>query len=184
MARILLGVTGGISAYKAVELARLADQGRPLGARDPDRGEPASSSGAATFEGITGAPVLSREFERDPAGGAYPGEPRPDHDPISHLELVAPLRRLLHRAGERQHDRQAGRRARPTTCVTAAYLACPAPVIVAPAMNNRMYEHPATQANLGAAARARRACGGARRGARSPRAASGGWAAWPSRPTC
>ena len=32
--------------------------------------------------------------------------------------------------------------------VTAAYLACASPVLVAPAMNNHMYEHPATQANL------------------------------------
>ncbi len=32
--------------------------------------------------------------------------------------------------------------------VSAAYLACPAPVVMAPAMNNRMYEHPATQSNI------------------------------------
>jgi phosphopantothenoylcysteine decarboxylase/phosphopantothenate--cysteine ligase len=32
--------------------------------------------------------------------------------------------------------------------LTAAYLACPSPVVLAPAMNNRMYEHPATEANL------------------------------------
>ena len=44
--------------------------------------------GRATFEGITGAPVLVDEFERDPVRGAYPGEQPPDHDPISHLELV------------------------------------------------------------------------------------------------
>ena len=47
--------------------------------------------GRATFEGITGAPVLVEEWERDPARGAYPGEQAPDHDPISHLELAAPL---------------------------------------------------------------------------------------------
>ena len=48
--------------------------------------------GRATFEGVTGAPVLVDEFERDPARGAYPGEPAPSHDPISHLELVrAPM---------------------------------------------------------------------------------------------
>ena len=45
--------------------------------------------GRATFEGITGAPVLVDEFERDPARGAFPGEPSPDHDPISHLEIAA-----------------------------------------------------------------------------------------------
>ena len=43
--------------------------------------------GRATFEGVTGAPVLVDEFEPDPARGAFPAIP-PDHDPISHLELV------------------------------------------------------------------------------------------------
>src|ERR671915_1478401 len=88
MARILVGVTGGISAYKAVELVRLA-----TGAGHSVRviQTPASLSfvGKATFEGVTGAPVLVDEFEADPARGAFPGEPAPDHDPISHLELVA-----------------------------------------------------------------------------------------------
>src|SRR5918996_673693 len=87
MARILLGVTGGIAAYKAVELVRLA-----TGAGHSVRviQTPASLNfvGRATFEGVTGAPVLVEEFERDPARGAFPGEPAPDHDPISHLELV------------------------------------------------------------------------------------------------
>src|SRR5918994_6572410 len=88
MARILVGVTGGISAYKAVELARLA-----IGAGHAVRvvQTPASLSfvGKATFEGITGAPVLVDEFDADPARGAFPGDPAPDHAPISHLELVA-----------------------------------------------------------------------------------------------
>src|SRR3954466_8196422 len=87
MARILLGVTGGISAYKAVELVRLAPKaGRAVRVVQT----PASLQfvGAATFEGITGAPVLVDEFEPDPARGAFPGEPVPDREPISHLELV------------------------------------------------------------------------------------------------
>src|SRR5687767_9576661 len=87
MARILLGVTGGISAYKAVELTRLAGKaGHSV--RVVQTRSSLEFVGRATFEGITGAPVLVGEFERDPAGGAYPGEPRPEHDAISHLELV------------------------------------------------------------------------------------------------
>src|SRR3954453_2804434 len=86
MARILLGVSGGIAAYKAVELVRLA-----TGAGHSVRviQTPASLEfvGRATFEGVTGAPVLVGEFERDPARGAFPGEAAPAHDPISHLEL-------------------------------------------------------------------------------------------------
>ena len=102
MARILLGVSGGIAAYKAVELVRLATA---AGHSVRVVQTPASLQfvGRATFEGVTGAPVLVDEFEPDPARGAYPGEPAPDHDPISHLELVAPLRRAL-----------ASRRRRPT----------------------------------------------------------------------
>ncbi len=72
MARILLGVSGGIAAYKAVELVRLA-----LKADHAVRviQTPASLNfvGRATFEGITGAPVLVDEFERDPTRGAFPG---------------------------------------------------------------------------------------------------------------
>ena len=87
VARILLGVSGGIAAYKAVELVRLATR---AGHSVRVIQTPAAQQfvGAATFEGVTGAPVLTGEFERDPARGAYPGEPAPDHDPISHLELV------------------------------------------------------------------------------------------------
>src|ERR671935_122981 len=88
MGRILIGVTGGISAYKAVELCRLAIK---AGHSVRVVQTPASLNfvGRATFEGITGAPVLADEFEADPARGAFPGDPAPDHDPISHLELVA-----------------------------------------------------------------------------------------------
>src|ERR687886_1889874 len=85
--RLLLGVTGGIAAYKSVELARLA-----IKAGHSVRVVQTPSSlrfvGKATFEGITGAPVLTDEFEPDPARGAYPGDPAPDHAPISHLALV------------------------------------------------------------------------------------------------
>src|SRR3954451_9348646 len=87
MARILVGVTGGISAYKAVELVRLAIRaGHSVRAIQT----PASLRfvGKATFEGITGAPVLVEEFEPDPARGAFPGDPAPDHAPIAHLELI------------------------------------------------------------------------------------------------
>ena len=44
--------------------------------------------GAASFEAITGAPVLCSEFEPYLARGSYPGEPLPEWAPISHLALV------------------------------------------------------------------------------------------------
>ena len=146
MARILLGVTGGISAYKSVELARLAIK---AGHAVRIVQTPASTRfvGAATFEGITGAPVLTDEFEADPARGAFPGDPAPDHAPISHLELV------------RRADAYAIVPASANTIaklangladnlLTSAALASPAPLVVAPAMNDRMWRHPATQANV------------------------------------
>jgi phosphopantothenoylcysteine decarboxylase/phosphopantothenate--cysteine ligase len=146
VARILLGVSGGIAAYKAVELVRLATA---AGHAVRVVQTPASLSfvGRATFEGVTGAPVLVEEFERDPARGAYPGEPAPDHDAISHLELarradvfcIAP-------ASANTIAKLAGGLA--DNLLTGAALACTAPLVVAPAMNNHMYEHPATRANV------------------------------------
>jgi phosphopantothenoylcysteine decarboxylase / phosphopantothenate---cysteine ligase len=146
MARILLGASGGISAYKAVELARLATKaGHALRVLQT----PASVQfvGRATFEGITGAPVLVDEFERDPARGAFPGERGPDHDPIGHLELASRCDvYCIAPASANTIAKLAAGLA--DNMVTAAYLACTSPIVVAPAMNNRMYEHPATQANL------------------------------------
>jgi phosphopantothenoylcysteine decarboxylase/phosphopantothenate--cysteine ligase len=146
VARLLVGVSGGIAAYKAVELVRLATA---AGHAVRVVQTPASLNfvGRVTFEGVTGAPVLVDEFERDPARGAYPGEPAPSHDPISHLELVrradlfcvAPasantLAKLAHGLAD--------------NLLTSAALASTAPLVVAPAMNNHMYEHAATRDNL------------------------------------
>lgn len=146
MARLLLGVSGGIAAYKALETARLAvKQGHALRVIQT----PASERfvGRASFEAITGAPVLTSEFEPDPARGAYPGEGPTDRAPISHLALVeradlyliAPATaNTLAKLAHGQAD----------NLLTTAALAASCPVLVAPAMNDRMYEHPATRANL------------------------------------
>src|SRR5204863_4531655 len=88
VARILLGVSGGIAAYRAIELARLATRAGH-GVRVLMTPTAESFVGRASFEGIVGAPVLVDEFGRDPMRGAFPGEPAPDHDPIGHLELAA-----------------------------------------------------------------------------------------------
>jgi phosphopantothenoylcysteine decarboxylase/phosphopantothenate--cysteine ligase len=146
MARILLGVSGGIAAYKAVELVRLATR---AGHSVRVVQTPAAHRfvGAATFEGVTGAPVLTGEFDRDPARGAYPGEPAPDHDPISHLELVRRCDAyVIAPASANTIAKLAAGLA--DNLLTSAALACTSPLIVAPAMNNAMYEHAATRANL------------------------------------
>jgi phosphopantothenoylcysteine decarboxylase/phosphopantothenate--cysteine ligase len=103
--------------------------------------------GAASFAALTGAPVLTDEFERDPARGAFGDQEPPSHDPASHLELVrnadayliAPasantVAKLAHGLAD--------------NLLTSAALAASCPVLVAPAMNHHMWEHPATQANL------------------------------------
>jgi phosphopantothenoylcysteine decarboxylase / phosphopantothenate---cysteine ligase len=146
LARILLGVSGGIAAYKAVELVRLA-----TGAGHSVRviQTPASLEfvGRATFEGVTGAPVLVNEFEADPARGAFPGDPASDHSPISHLELVARADVfVIAPASANTLAKLAAGLA--DNLLTSAALANTAPLVIAPAMNNRMYQHPATQANL------------------------------------
>lgn len=146
MARVLLGVSGGIAAYKALELARLATVAGH-GVRVVMTEGAGRFVGAASFEGIVGAPVLTSEFERDPLRGAFPGDARPGHDPIGHLEvaincdayLVAPASaNTLAKLATGIAD----------SMLTTSFLACTAPRLVAPAMNNRMYSNAATQANL------------------------------------
>ena len=146
MARILLGVSGGIAAYKALEFARLATREghavRVLMTRAAER-----FVGATSFEGIVGAPVLSDEFERDPARGAFPGDPAPEHDPIGHLEVVANADAyLIAPASANTVAKLAAGLA--DSMVTTSFLACSAPRLVAPAMNDRMYRDAATQSNL------------------------------------
>jgi phosphopantothenoylcysteine decarboxylase/phosphopantothenate--cysteine ligase len=146
MARVLLGVSGGIAAYKALELARLATLAGH-GVRVLMTETATRFVGAASFEGIVGAPVLVSEFERDPMRGAFPGERAPDHDPIGHLELAANCDAyLVAPASANTIAKLAGGFA--DSILTTSFLACPAPRLLAPAMNDRMYADPATQANL------------------------------------
>jgi phosphopantothenoylcysteine decarboxylase/phosphopantothenate--cysteine ligase len=146
MARILLGVTGGIAAYKSLEFTRLATKAGHA-VRVIQTEASTRFVGTASFAAITGAPVLITDWEPDALRGAFPGDPAPEHAPLSHLALVeradlfliAPasantLAKLAHGAAD--------------NLLTAAALACRRPLIVAPAMNDAMYEHAATRANL------------------------------------
>lgn len=146
MARILVGVSGGIAAYKAVELVRLAHKAGHA-VRVVMTPEAERFVGAATFAGITGAPVLTSAWEPDPARGAFGDQSPPEHAPISHLALagnadvylVAPatantLAKLAHGLAD--------------SLLTEAALAATCPLVLAPAMNARMWAHPATRANV------------------------------------
>ncbi|HEX3391686.1 MAG TPA: bifunctional phosphopantothenoylcysteine decarboxylase/phosphopantothenate--cysteine ligase CoaBC [Solirubrobacteraceae bacterium] len=146
MARILLGVSGGIAAYKALEFTRLATAaGHSLRVVQTPTSQ--RFVGAASFAALTGAPVLTDEFEQDPARGAFPGEKPPSHQPLSHLQLVANADLfLIAPASANTIAKLAAGIADNLLCSCALAATCP--VAVAAAMNNHMYEHPATQANL------------------------------------
>jgi phosphopantothenoylcysteine decarboxylase / phosphopantothenate---cysteine ligase len=146
VARILLGVSGGIAAYKALELARLATRAGH-GVRVLMTPTATRFVGAASFEGIVGAPVLMDEFERDPLRGAFPGERSPDHDPIGHLEVAANADAYLVAPASANTIAKLAAGICDSILATA-FLACAAPRAVAPAMNDRMYEDAATQDNL------------------------------------
>jgi phosphopantothenoylcysteine decarboxylase/phosphopantothenate--cysteine ligase len=146
MARILLGVSGGIAAYKALELARLATLAGH-GVRVAMTGNATRFVGSASFEGIVGAPVLVSEFERDPLAGAFPGEAPPQHDPIGHLAVAANCDAYLVAPASANTIAKLAAGAA-DSMVTTCFLACTAPRLVAPAMNDRMYADAATQANV------------------------------------
>ena len=146
MARILLGVSGGIAAYKALELARLAIKAGHA-VRVIQTEAATRFVGTASFAGVTGAPVLLTEWEPDPLRGAFPGDPPPAHVPLSHLQLVERADVLvIAPASANTIAKLAAGLA--DNLLTSAALACRRPLVLAPAMNGAMYEHPATQANL------------------------------------
>jgi phosphopantothenoylcysteine decarboxylase / phosphopantothenate---cysteine ligase len=146
MARVLLGVSGGIAAYKSLELARLATLAGH-GVRVLMTETATRFVGAASFEAIVGAPVLISEFERDPMRGAFPGDGEPGHDPIGHLELAANCDAFLVAPASANTIAKLAAGAA-DSMLTTSFLACSAPRLVAPAMNDRMYANAATQANL------------------------------------
>ncbi len=129
-----LGVTGGIGAYKSVEVARgLQKRGHDVVAimtRSARR-----FVGEVTFEAITRRPVITDQFARGVNAD------------IEHIALATQIGLLL---------------VAPATAniigkfangiaddfLTSLYLATRAPVVIAPAMNTNMLEHPAVQRNL------------------------------------
>ena len=146
MARILLGVSGGIAAYKALELVRLAT-GAGHSVRVIQTATSQRFVGEASFAALTGAPVLVSEFARDPMRGAFPDQPQPEHEPISHLELLSNAELFIVAPASANTIAKLAAGLADNLLTTAA-LAAECPLLVAPSMNNRMYEHPATETNL------------------------------------
>jgi len=137
---VVLGVGGGIAAYKACEVARLVVKGRGR-VRVAMTAAPTRFVGPLTFQAISGAPVvvdlLDEATERSYGHLQLARE--------ADLFLVAPATAdLLARLRAGMGD----------DAVTTTALAVTCPVLLAPAMNTRMWQNPAVQENL-AALRAR-----------------------------
>jgi len=133
---ILLGVAGGISAYKACTLASHLTQARA--AVDVVMTEAATRFVAPlTFEALTGRPVYTDLWDA-------PGEGLPTH--IAHIGL-AHAADLLVIAPVTANTMAKLAQGIADNLLTALVLAASCPVLVAPAMDVGMWAHPATQAN-------------------------------------
>ncbi|GAA1480698.1 bifunctional phosphopantothenoylcysteine decarboxylase/phosphopantothenate--cysteine ligase CoaBC [Gordonia sinesedis] len=132
MARILVGVGGGIAAYKVCSVIRhFTEAGHDVRVVPTDAA--LNFVGAATFEALSGHPVTTEVFD--------------DVDQVAHVRLgqgadlviVAPATAdLMARAAVGRAD----------DLLTASLLTVRCPVLFVPAMHTEMYEHPATQANI------------------------------------
>jgi len=131
---VLLGVGGGIAAYKAADLVRrLAERGAEVRVVMT----PAATCfvAAATFQALSHHRVATSLWDEETAAGM-------GHLELAHwadILLVAPatadlIARLAHGVAD--------------DLLTTLALACEAPLVLAPAMNHRMWLHPATQANI------------------------------------
>lgn len=131
---LVLIVTGGIAAYKSVELVRLLQQ-RGARVRVIMTSHAEHFVGPMTFQAITGLPVVRDMFSLNSVSA------------IEHIALadeatgviIAPataniIGKLAHGIAD--------------DFASTFLLATPAPVLIAPAMNPRMYAHPAVQSNL------------------------------------
>ena len=150
MARIALGVSGGIGAYKAVEVVR----GLQKAGHDVTVVMTRSARrfvGELTFEAITRRRVVSSQW----APGLNADIEHIALATSSDLLLVVPATaNVIAKFAQGIAD----------DFLTSLYLATTAPVLLAPAMNTHMLEHPAVQANLAALAAPRRAVRRAGRG--------------------
>src|SRR5215211_5041594 len=131
---IALGVCGGIAAYKAVEVLRGLQRGG-CAVRVAMTKRACEFVQPLTFRALSGSHVLVDDYAPD------------NPDPIAHITfsqtvdllIVAPATaNIIAKFATGVAD----------DFLTSTYLACSSPVLIAPAMNTTMWEHPATQRNL------------------------------------
>lgn len=132
--KVLLGVTGSIAAYKAIELVRILTQ-RGLEVKVIMTPSATEFVTPLTFETMTGSKVVTNLWENH------------DREGIEHIELGAwaDVYAIVPATAETIAKIAHGRA---DSELLAALLVSRAPLLVAPAMNTNMYEHPATQENI------------------------------------
>ena len=138
--KLLLGVTGGVAAYKACELVSLAVKAgaevRVIMTRSAAR-----FVGPITFEALTGNPVLLDTFEGAPTDGSVSAIDHIDWAKWPDVVVVAPLTaNTLGKLACGLAD----------DALSTVLMALPRgiPCVLAPAMNTEMYLHPVVQRNL------------------------------------
>jgi phosphopantothenoylcysteine decarboxylase/phosphopantothenate--cysteine ligase len=143
--KIALGVTGGIAAYKAAEIVRML-QDRGIRVQVVMTRAAQEFVRPLTFAALSGEKVITGMFA---AGEEHAANPDPANidSAIEHIAVAQSIDALLVAPATADILAQfaqgiAG------DFLTTLYLATAAPVIVAPAMNVNMWNHPATQANL------------------------------------
>jgi phosphopantothenoylcysteine decarboxylase/phosphopantothenate--cysteine ligase len=133
-AKVALGVSGGIAAYKAVEVLR-GLQRAGCGVRVAMTKRACEFIQPLTFRALSGSHVVVDDYAPD------------NPDPIAHITfsqsvdlfVIAPATaNIIAKFAQGIAD----------DFITSTYLASTAPVLIAPAMNTTMLEHPATQRNL------------------------------------
>jgi len=141
--RVTVGVTGGIAAYKAAELVRALHR-QAIDVHVVMTAAACNFVQPLTFAALTGYKVITSLWD---GAGSYGEEASAGQNGIDHIAeaqwadtlVVAPataniLAKFAHGIAD--------------DFLTTMYLATTAPVLVAPAMNVNMWNHPATQANL------------------------------------
>lgn len=139
--RITLGVTGGVAAYKAAELVRrLQQEGHSISVVMTRAAREFVTP--LTFAALSGQKVITDLFGDSSSGGANL-ESAIEHIAVAQrtdLLLVAPATAdIIAKFARGVAD----------DFLTTLYLACTAPVVIAPAMNVNMWNHAATQENVG-----------------------------------
>ena len=143
--KVALGVTGGIAAYKAAEIVRLL-QDRGIRVQVIMTRAAQEFVRPLTFAALSGEKVITAMFSPGEEHTANTDSPNID-SAIEHIAVAQSIDALLVAPATADVLAQFAQGIA-SDFLTTLYLATTAPVVVAPAMNVNMWNHPATQANL------------------------------------